>query len=165
MKINYFKKLLQYKTFWILIAICLRHYSDYIWKSDLAECSITSIEKTLRRNTTVNIAKQIVGKNPSQNVFFKRKSHVTHLFRHPKKNYGGGSILSHNAPGMFVKDYFFNKPRCSIKLQINVINFYSDFTKRRPYIAKVTEKRAIVLTVYILHVFQNILPVKERKNT
>ena len=39
--------ILQYKMFWIMIASCLRHYNDLIWKSDLAQCSITSIEKTL----------------------------------------------------------------------------------------------------------------------
>ena len=93
-----------------MIASCLRHYNnDYIWK-DLAKCSITSIEKTLKRNTTVNIARQIVGKNPSQNVFLKRISHVIHLFHHPTKKYGGGSILSHNAPGIFVKNYVVEKP-------------------------------------------------------
>jgi len=138
-----------------MIASCLRHYNDYIiWKSDLALCSINSMEKTLRRNTTVNIARQIVSKNPSQNVFFKRISQVIHLFHHPKKKYGGGSILSHNAPGVFVKNFFFNKPRFSIKLPINGINFYSNFTKRRPYIAKVTEKRVIVQTVYIVMYFK-----------
>ena len=84
--LNYFKKLLQYKTFSIMIASCLRHYNDFIWKSDLAQSSITSIEKTLNSNTTVNIARQIVSKNPSQNVFFKHISHVVHLFHHPKKN-------------------------------------------------------------------------------
>ena len=104
-----------------------------------------------------------MGKNPSKNVFFKRISHVLHLFHHPKKKYGGGRILSHNAPGIFVKNYFFNKPLCRIKLPINGINFYSSFTKRRPYIARVTEKRVIVQTSYIVHVFQNILQIKERK--
>ena len=67
-----------------MIAGCLRHYNDYIWK-DLAKCSVTAIEKTLRKNTTVNIARHIVRKNPSQNVFFKRIFHVIHLFHHPKK--------------------------------------------------------------------------------
>ena len=35
--------------------------------------------------------------------------------------------------------------------------------KRRPNIVKVTEKWVIVQIVYIVHVFQNILLVKERK--
>ena len=35
--------------------------------------------------------------------------------------------------------------------------------KRRPNVAKVTEKRVIVQTVYIVHVFQNISLVKEQK--
>ena len=65
-------------------------------------------------------------------------SYISSIIR--KKKYGGGRILSHNAPGIIVKNYFFNKPLCRIKLPINGINFYSSFTKRRPYIATVTEK-------------------------